>query len=185
MSKLWTKWPADRKIAAIQKVWVLNYSADQIAELINKEFKLEVTRNAVIGFYNRVSTNAKRNKGINPLRDYPLNRPSVTPANLVAARAKKKRLFEQRQGDKVVVIEADPDWVDNTLEYYGVPMITMIKSDGCRWPTNVSSRGYHLFCNHSRTRPSMYCARHQTKSRQRSNDQDRPELEAGPQQVVA
>lgn len=143
-------------------------STDEIAKAISEKYEIGVGRNAVIGFYHRVSTNSAKERGTNLLAKYPLLKPSgLTDAQRQArseaafAREKKKRDKREAAKPKLVVIE-NKDFDDLPDEGYGVDLMAL--KEGCRWPTSRSDRGATLFCNH-RTHKHNYCEGHHKRSR--------------------
>lgn len=173
----WSKWTADRKIAALQEVWQRGMSASEIAKALDDKHGTSTGRNAIIGFYHRVSSNAKRKRGRNPLKDYPLNKANeLTDAQRarkaekerISAEKKRKDLAEKRAKATAPEIESQPfdDLPDEGRGY----KLTAIK-DGCRWPTGYDEKGRTLFCNHATKRNKSYCEAHQRRAVRGSDDE--------------
>lgn len=130
------------KIEAIREVWFPGCSTAQIAAHFN-----DVSRNAIIGIYNRYGPTHLADKPLNARS--PINKAGVERKKRVVARVVKFR------GSKPL-----PELVERAVEYRlcGKPLM-MLEARECRFPVNeAEGEDIHLFCGRPAER--SYCDHH-------------------------
>lgn len=140
------------KIEAIRKVWFPGCSTSQIAAHFNN-----VSRNAIIGIYNRY--------GQTHLADKPLN--ARSPINKAGVEKKKRLVFRAPANFKTS--KPMPEAIERAVEYRlcGKPLM-MLHAHECRWPVNdASGEDVHLFCGMPAER--SYCEHHHGRAMQPEN----------------
>lgn len=138
------------KIEAVRAVWEPDISAAKIAAHFNG-----VTRNAIIGLYNR-----HRDK----LADCPLQLPPKNKACLWHERRKAQGRTERAAKKKVVVRLFDSEPLPKPKapppEARNVPLLDL-QARECRFATNDADKGeQHLFCGCSTEWNESYCSYH-------------------------
>lgn len=140
----WKHMGTQGRIDAIRATWKDGSSASQIAAHFHG-----VSRNAIIGIYNRYGTTHLVDK---PLR---------SPIRTHAAKKPKRRVLKIKPSPMRPLPKPDPLFVANEFHLCGKPMM-MLQAKECRFAVNdAEGDELHLFCGMPAER--SYCAHHHAR----------------------
>jgi GcrA cell cycle regulator len=164
----------------VKKHCALNYSAAQIAVELWTEFRMQVTRNAVIGIIHRKKLDGRpHGVRVNPPRAQRKRAAGqgnghVPGSSVVALRARKARLTNRGSGGFTVDEIADPvpleinDTADTEIPAAQRRTIFTLTNTTCRWPVGDPQSAEFFFCGSAdgvdcdANRP--YCALHSRRA---------------------
>lgn len=150
MTAHWRELGTLGRIEAIRSVWFPGCSTSQIAANFH-----DVTRNAIIGIYNRY--------GRSHLSDKPLT--ARSPINKAGVEKKQRRIVRAPANFKPAALFKlipEPVKVATETNLCGKPLM-MLQARECRWPVNdPEPMGIHLFCGLDAD--GAYCAHHRSRA---------------------
>ena len=159
-SDTWRAMPRDDRIAMIKDVWFDGASARDIAQALWNKERIQITRNAIIGYYSRHA---------NELHTHPLqiaSRKKTTRATHTPPRPLKGRPIRQirpttrKRANTVPSTQAEAETLayDNERMPYAKQLVDRT---GCCWPYKTPT-GY-LFCDAPKDESSQWCAHHRAR----------------------
>jgi GcrA cell cycle regulator len=122
------------------------FSASVLALMLNQEFGLSMTRNAVIGQINRLGLPHRVRKAAAP-------RPPRVP---------RTRTSDGRVVREVATV---PDITDQQIPFEQRKMFLELEPRHCRWPVGDPDEPGFFFCGATRLDDHSYCAGHHRRSR--------------------
>ena len=184
MTVNWKKIDGDGKAEQVKLAWKPNYSASKIAEVLSAKLQKKLTRNAIMGVYDRNPTMRKTHplggSGAVKQRLNAEKRARLSPeeraakAKLAAklAEERKQKREARRQRAEVLALlpreltpleikQAALDYDQNSLR---LPL-EELETRQCRWPVNdPEPKGQYLFCGHNSAPGFRYCKHHARRS---------------------
>jgi GcrA cell cycle regulator len=150
-------WP-DEHIDALRLLVDDNLTCREIMIEINRQFKTDYSRNAIIGKIRRLQLVSKSgSKGAEP------ERPKHTRKRSPSA-ADKTRIAARSNLPVSYLSQPRPSWrfgcdelIDARTQAQGVPLLEV---DGCRWPSGDGVAVAFTFCNCPKLKGFSYCAGH-------------------------
>lgn len=137
-------WPPEA-VDRLQEYWRRGLSASQCARAINEEFRIHLSRNAVIGKAHRLGL-AKRGRNDTP------QRAEETHQVKKQVRAKARQIAKTRIKQKAVALESEPP-------ANAVALIELMPHH-CRWPFGDPRLPGFRFCGARRADHLPYCIIH-------------------------
>lgn len=159
--------PEDR-VKAVQLAWRDGTSASGIAEKLCDRFKARISRNAVVGYYNRYPVELQAY----PLRPAQGKYPPLMPEseNCAIRRAKKAKPMRFRPRERVeAVSRVSAPLEPPTPEFLSLSQmrpISRVTRNKCRWAVSADDvhPSDHRFCGCETSLGRSYCDYHQAKS---------------------
>jgi hypothetical protein len=166
MSHKWKQSNSLQKLELVIKHWNINSSAASIANSISKDIKDLVSKNAIIGIYNRnPELRQKFALGDPKRRNIPAKntQPKIlhTKMNEDPHRLAGNQATSFPSSSKKALAETGQErFIHPSGQFY-----CLVDNRGCSWPMAYSQSQGHLFCGLVRLQGRPYCEAHQKASK--------------------
>lgn len=148
-------WRNEKIVARAKELWT-DHTATQIASMLVREFKIDVSRNSIIGFLHREKLTAEHKRVVHPSTRGQV-RPRVrraTVVNVQSINAAVQKINSAKAAPRVkpepfvmACVEVEP----RNLAFHD------LEENDCRFAYGDNP---FTFCGHPKTQGSSYCASH-------------------------
>ncbi len=136
-------------------------TASAIAKVLSDKFNKAISRNSVIGFYNR-SPDAFRDRPLSGAYSAPKTGKTISQKPQSARPALARTATTRKERPKVAPSPQPVFEMPPAPEALGLRLVDLDVND-CRWPVSGDGAAT-LFCGHPSTGDSSYCAHHRFRS---------------------
>lgn len=178
MQQEWKNLDADERCAAIIAIYPKTKgTGKEIAHALSQQFRVTISRNAVISHYNRhapklvdVPLTGTPNRYLKPKSEISAPKQQTKPAAVPSAKPKKPSSLLLRSGGhfaQPVLVKplAKPPVLEQPLTAPEPKYLELylLKSNECRWPVE-GDRENTLFCGAATDQQELYCPCHRKMS---------------------
>jgi hypothetical protein len=175
---IWKDLSKEERVTLVENAWAINSSAATIAAAITAKLEgTELTRNAIIGIYNRnpglaishpLGGGGRTGKASRHHPEFeipqPVRKPEPKPGKMVELSHSVELLPPEPAFEPVKVTIKD-EAMDYDAASRRIPLIDL-KNNECRFAVNEpgTPKGKYLFCGHPVARGKVYCQHHHDRT---------------------